>query len=96
MLPLVVADQAEIVVDVSRVTSGCEVLGGELLEPVPVEGVLQVFQGQGVVENVNGRLKHQVLHLGPAPYRLARRPPLARSASCADLPIFWSARSTRR
>ena len=58
-----VADDPEPLVDVGRVAGGREVLGAERLEPVPVEGVLQVLQGQGVVENVDGRLKHHLLHL---------------------------------
>ena len=53
MLHLVVADDPEPLVDVGGVARGGEVLGAELLQPVAIEGVLQVLQGQRVVENVD-------------------------------------------
>ena len=74
VLHLVVADEPEPLVDVVGVAGGAEVVGGELLETIAVEGVLQVLQGQRVVEDVDrvSRTSSAPLHRasGSSPYRV--------------------------
>jgi hypothetical protein len=47
--------------------------------------VLQVLQGERVIQNVNGCLEHQLLHCGLSPYFLAGRPPWAGLVPCDEL-----------
>jgi hypothetical protein len=87
VLSLVVADDAEPLVDVGGVAGDGEIVGRVCRQAVAVKGVLQVLQGQRVVEHVDRGAQHRaILHLVLAPLSVVTQDARRRSRAWGCCP----------